>query len=209
MVACDLVSSAMASTSRWRSVSRPSSRFSFKASPSRNLRARARPQRRWLRSNSPTVMVETSHGQPLTTSAAPVFPTAMFRLSAALARRTRFASARARMCCGIGAGATDEAASILTPPLSGSEVSGRLFCAMAPLSRPRYRVEDDRDKRLSFVPSAPRPGCVWRAREPTRVRRGASTGRPPRRHQSFAKSTFFVCRLPLSIIGQGETTQSG
>ena len=85
---------------RWRSVSRPSCRFSFRASETRNLRVRVRPQRRWLRSSSPTVIVSTSHGHSRTTSAVSTSPASTARFSAARASLTRLASASARMCCG-------------------------------------------------------------------------------------------------------------
>src|SRR4051794_36919125 len=104
--------SSAARTLRWRSVSLPSSRFSLSASEERNFRTRVRPQRRWLRRSSPTVIVSTSHGQFRTTSVTSILLTRTARFSDARARRTRFAWARACMCC--GAGTTVEAADILT-----------------------------------------------------------------------------------------------
>ena len=74
-----------ASRRRWREVSVPSCLFSFSEAACRNLRARVRPQRRWLVSSSEIVMLSVSQGHSRTTSAASRSPRAI----AASARRGR------------------------------------------------------------------------------------------------------------------------
>ena len=89
-----------ASSARWRGVRVPSRLFSLRATPSRNLRARVRPQRRWLVSSSARVMLSVSQGQSRTTVDASMSPRPIDRFSSARASRTRLARARACMCCG-------------------------------------------------------------------------------------------------------------
>ena len=92
--------SSLASIRRCREVSVPSCLFSFRERGMRNLRARVRPQRRWLVSSSAMVMLSVSQGQSRTTSAASMSPRAIARFSSARARRTMLALSRALMCCG-------------------------------------------------------------------------------------------------------------
>jgi hypothetical protein len=92
--------SIAASVWRWRSVIDPTVFFSDIGICAKNLRQRVCPQRRWLIRRSATAMLWASQGQRRITSATSTSSTATLRLRSARARRTWFARARARMCCG-------------------------------------------------------------------------------------------------------------
>ena len=120
-----LPASAEASSARCLAVSVPSRLFSVRATPSRNLRARVRPQRRWLVEQLGEGHALRLPGALADDLEALVSPRAIERFSSARARRTRLARASACMCCGpsmtealLVAGAI-ETASTWTPP-SGS-----------------------------------------------------------------------------------------
>src|SRR3954470_3359442 len=106
-------SNRRASAWRWRSVIDPTVLFSDMGIDARSLRHRVLPQRRWLVRRSETVIEAASHGHSRMTCAAEISPSATWRLSSARARRTSFARANARRCCGAGA---IVAAAFICPP---------------------------------------------------------------------------------------------
>src|SRR5262249_20178432 len=95
--AASFASSAPARMRRGRAVSVPSLLPSLRAADARSLRERARPQRRWLQRSSLRLMLSASHGESRITSVTCRLPAEMSRLSAARARRTWLARARAFM----------------------------------------------------------------------------------------------------------------
>ena len=81
---------ASATARRWRSVIDPSVFVSDRGIPASSLRARVRPQRRWLIRTSATAMLSASHGEVRITSAARSCPSAIRRFRSALASRPRW-----------------------------------------------------------------------------------------------------------------------
>src|SRR3954452_14845831 len=144
-----------------------------------NRRQRVLPQRRWLVSTSETVMDADSHGHSRMTCAALISPSAIWRLSSARARRTSFARANARRCCGAGA---IVAAAFICPPCRPTSSWGGVLLVMCVLA--------------SGMPTGPASSSGQRTNLPRKAR-SPVPGPQPRCDVSDAGAT--VCEPPSGV----------